>query len=204
MTKPIEVFLQYMPPQAAQYSYDLWLKLGFRFKITQSRQSKLGDYRYDPVKKTDAITVNATLNPYSFTLTYIHEVAHMVARQQFGLQILPHGEEWKNTFRELMQPLLHEGVFPSEVLMRLKKYFINPKASSASDPYLTKALALYNEKSNDHECLLLDLPEGRTFELRGRMFVKSAKRRTRSLCTDLHTGKSYLISNVAQIKLPTA
>jgi hypothetical protein len=48
-----------------------------------------------------------------------------------------------------------------------------------------------------------DLEEGDRFALKnGRVFEKGEKRRTRHRCTELKTGKSYLVSGSAEV-LPT-
>ena len=70
-------------------------------KITKNRNSKLGDYRKLP-DKSHQITVNGTLEPQLFFFVLTHELAHLIAFEQFGRRISPHGTEWKNTFREML------------------------------------------------------------------------------------------------------
>lgn len=69
---------KYVPPASTDYCHQLLYRYGFRLKITRSRKTKLGDYRFLSVQKKHVITVNHDLNPFQFLITYIHEVAHLV------------------------------------------------------------------------------------------------------------------------------
>jgi hypothetical protein len=99
-----------------------------------------------------------------------------------------------------MNPVLSERVFPYEILVQLKKHMQNPKASSQSDPALSKLLRQYDREDVHKELYLEEITEGDSFYLNGRAFTKIRKRRTRSLCRESKTGKKYLISEMAQVK----
>jgi len=77
-----EIFERFLPPGSANYCHDLWRKHGFEFKIKKGRKTKLGDYRYDPRQKKHTITINNDLNSYSFLITYLHEVAHLITLEK--------------------------------------------------------------------------------------------------------------------------
>lgn len=187
-------------PEAAQaYCLELWLEHPFSLHITPKRLSKLGDYRYHKGKKTHVITLNTTLNPYAFLITYVHEVAHLVAFQKHGFKIAPHGKEWKNSFQQLMQPMLNEKVFPKEILLPLTKYMLNPKAASGSDHKLSLVLQKYDQQDGSMPLAKIQLEQ--TFQFRNMTFVKEAVRRTRALCRDLDSGKRYLVSEIARVQL---
>jgi hypothetical protein len=196
----LKAFQKHVPPSAAEYCWNLWKELPFNFYITKTRQTKLGDFRYRRDQKIHTITINHDLNPFQFLITYVHEVAHFRAFEKFGLNIKPHGPEWKIAFRNLMTPLLNDQVFPKDVLIPLKRHFINPKASSGSDLFLSKAVKKYDGQKTDGVSLLVDLIPGEVFELKGRAFKKEATRRTRVLCQEVTTGKKYLISAHAEVK----
>jgi SprT protein len=199
MPKDFRQFLQeYVPAAALDYCAKLWQEHPFSFTISKSRMSKLGDYRYEPKIKRHTITVNHDLNPYAFLLTFIHEVAHQRVRLRYNRRMRPHGEEWKREFRELLEPLLKEEVYPEPLLKVLKNHMQNPKASSGSDPALTQALRQYDQK-RDGKILLAELPEGGIFRFRQRFFRKVAKKRTRTLCTELPSGRGYLIAEIAEV-----
>lgn len=193
---------QQVPPDAVQYCGDLWHEDPFHFRISGSRSSKLGDFRYRTDRKIQQITINHDLNIYQFLITYIHEVAHHRAFKTHGLHIKPHGMEWKKTFQKLMSPMLTDLVFPRDVLLPLKRYLINPKASTGADIFLSREVRKYDLQESDRIVIYLsDIKPGTNFTLRGRRFKKEKTRRTKILCLELNTGKKYLISGNAEVEL---
>lgn len=194
----IQSLQKHVPTEALAYCYDVAQQFPFRFKLAGDRKSKAGDYRFDPRHNTHTITVNQTLNPYAFLITYIHEVAHLVAYLEFGRRIPPHGKEWKQTFKKMMAPLLRPDVFPDALLKVLARHMINPKASTHADARLVKAL-LSLEKTD--LLLLDDIKEGHQFNFRGKKYVKLETRRTRVVCSRLPGSKRYLISRMAEVTI---
>lgn len=196
-----EILQPKIPTHSLAYCIALWQEIPFSFQVTRERKTKLGDFRFRPDRKIQTITINGTLNPYQFLLTYIHEVAHLHTFDRFGRRILPHGKEWKNTFKTLLQPLLTETVFPRNILIPLRKHMANPKASSAGDLFLMKEMSKYdNSRENDSLEFLSDLKPGISFELSGRVFKKGETRRTRVLCEEIRTGKKFLIAQLAKVR----
>ncbi|PZX52536.1 SprT-like domain-containing protein [Algoriphagus chordae] len=197
-----QVLITKLPEAAVNYAVELWEQEPFSFKTTATRKSKLGDFRYRRDRQTQTITINADLNPYQFLLTYIHEVAHLHAFVRFGIDIAPHGAEWKSTFQQLLFPILSTKFFPIDLLIPLRKHMKNPKASSAADLFLMKEMSKYDEPSLNQEALFLsDLKPGNRFLLSGREFEKGETRRTRVLCQEIKSGKKYLIAQLAKVKL---
>lgn len=190
---------RHVPVAAQAYCVDLWLKYPFSLKITPGRVSKLGDYRYDKIQKTHRISVNGTLNPYAFLLTYVHEVAHLLAFQENGFRIAPHGKEWKKSFQQLMTPMLNSQIFPDQVLVPLRLYMRNPKAASGSDQRLSLALQQYDQQ--DGSISLTVVKPEQVFRFRKMILVKESVRRTRALCREVKSNKRYLISQAARVKL---
>ena len=193
-----EVFEKFVPASAVSYCNKLYEKLGFEFKVKKARQTKLGDYRYDHYSHKHTITINNDLNPYSFLVTYLHEVAHYIAFTKYGNRIAPHGKEWKNSFKELAQPMLTEEVFDESVLKALVNYFSNPKASSCSDQTLYNILKRFDEKQS---LQLKDVAINQLFTFNGRLFKKVEKKRTRSICVEMKSGRKYAIAEIADIEL---
>lgn len=190
---------KHVPANAVHYCLDLWMSLPFHFKVTRKRSSKLGDYRYDRVHHSHTITVNFDLNAYSFLITYIHEFAHLLTTERNGRKAQAHGKEWKANFRELMEPVLTDLIFPKEVLAPLKKHMRNPKASTYADAGLLQALRQYDDQ--DHGLIPLSyLDEGDIFEFNRHTYKKLGARRTRILCQQTATSKKYLISKMALVK----
>lgn len=204
MNTPEQVFQvlqKNVPENASQYCWDLWYEDPFNFTISKSRITKLGDFRYRRDRQIQTITINADLNPFQFLITYLHEVAHHRTFKKYGIGIKPHGLEWKSTFQKIISPMLTDLVFPKDILIPLKRYLVNPKASTGSDIFLNKEIKKYNYKSSQKdEMLLCDLIQGGMFYLEGRKFQKESTRRTRVLCTEIGSGKKYLISAHAEIR----
>ncbi|MBN7814878.1 SprT-like domain-containing protein [Algoriphagus pacificus] len=196
-----QIFSKHLPPAAISYCLKLWKEQPFHFKVTSSRKSKLGDFRYRRDQKLQTITLNVDLNPYQFLLTYIHEVAHLYTFVKFGFQISPHGKEWKSTFQSLLFPILAEQFFPIDILIPLRKHMKNPKASSAADLFLMKEMSKYDLKKDYSEVTFLsDLKVGSRFLISGREFEKGETRRTRSVCLEIKSGKKFLIAVLAKVQ----
>ncbi|MTI20976.1 transcription elongation protein SprT [Fulvivirga sp. RKSG066] len=188
---------KHVPEAAVDYCLELWLAHPFNFKLKRPRASKLGDYRYNPNDKSHSISVNLDLNKYSFLVTYLHEVAHLLTYKEFGRKVMPHGKEWKQNFKHVALPLLSNEVFPDPMLRALAKYLKNPKASSCTDPGLYKSLSAYD---TEPKLFLSDVKVGEQFVLGNRVFKKQTLRRTRYVCLEVSTGKKYLISKLAQVE----
>ncbi|MBC6399605.1 MAG: SprT-like domain-containing protein [Ekhidna sp.] len=193
-----EVFRRFVPEAAVAYCDKLYQSLGFEFKIKKNRQTKLGDYRYNPNGNKHTISINNDLNPYAFLVTYLHEVAHLTAFKKYGRTIQPHGKEWKACFRKVAFPLLKDEVFPNAVLAVLEKYFSNPKASSCSDPILYEVLRTYDLEKRD-TVFLKEISVGQLFSFGKKNFIKLEKKRTRSVCEQVETKRKYLISEMAEV-----
>ena len=191
-----------VPENALSYCFSLWEENPFTFVISKTRSSKLGDFRYRSDQETQKITINNDLNPYQFLITFVHEVAHHRVYAQHQICKKPHGPEWKRTFRFLMAPVLHDRIFPLDVLIPLRMHMTNPKASTGADYFLMKELNKYNTPGNRLQGVLLgDLKIGAKFELKSRIFLKLEVRRTRVLCREVATGKRYLISSHAEVEM---
>ncbi len=189
----------YVPSEAIPYCLELWQKIPFSFTVTRERKSKHGDFRFRMDRQIQTITINGSLNPYQFLLTYIHEVAHLHTFESYGRRIAPHGKEWKCAFQELMEPVLNPKVFPADLLIPLRRHMRNPKATSSGDLFLMKEMSKYDKKIDSSESFLADLAEGQIFALNGRTFRKDTTRRTRALCTDISNKKKYYISLLAKV-----
>jgi hypothetical protein len=198
--KLAEILSKHLPDEAVNYCLSVWQQKPFHFKITASRKSKLGDFRYRRDQDIQTITINGDLNPYQFLLTYIHEVAHLHAFVKFGMKINPHGIEWKTTFQELMAPLFNLQAFPIDLVVPLRNHLKNPKASSSSDLFLVKEMSKYDQRlENQQDTFLSDLIPGKRFLLSGREFEKGETRRTRVVCLEIKTGRKFLVAQLAKV-----
>lgn len=194
-------FHNYVPKAAESYCVSLWQQYRFRLKLANHRQSKWGDYRYRKSaggNEQHQISVNRTLPAEAFLLTYLHEVAHLVAFQQHGFRIRPHGTEWKSCFRKLLQPVLSPPMVSEEVRIPLQRYAQNPKATVHTNAALLRAL-LREHPTNGH-IPLASVAEQEQFVFQGRKFLKEKVRRTRALCREVTSGKRYTIAQSAYVE----
>ncbi|MGB3585200.1 MAG: SprT-like domain-containing protein, partial [Tunicatimonas sp.] len=197
-------FHNYVPKAAEAYCVLLWKQYGFRLKLANHRQSKWGDYRYRKSasgSEQHQISVNRTLPAEAFLLTYLHEVAHLMAFQRHWFCIRPHGAEWKSCFRQLLQPVLTEPMVSEEVRIPLQRYAQNPKATVHADAALLRALL--REKPLDGNIPLASVAEQEHFVFQGRKFLKEKVRRTRALCREMTSGKRYTIAQSAYVTTVT-
>lgn len=169
--------------------------------LTRERKSVLGDYR-NPTKDHPyhRISVNVNLNPYSFLITLLHELAHMMVYVHFQHTVQPHGREWKTQFRHILIPFIGKGFFPKDVEKALIAYIHNPAASTCTDPGLFKALYRYDEQKPGYK-LVDDLEIGQWFETEdGRMFEKLDQLRTRCRCRDLSNNRVYFFQGIVEVR----
>lgn len=196
----LQILQQYLPDGTAEQAYAWLQQYRFRLRISRSRQTRFGDYQ-PPIKPSDIhkISVNHDLNPYAFLITFTHEVAHLIIFEKYKDKVLPHGKEWKNEFSKLLQGFFNRHIFPQDVEDALKRYVLNPKASSCSDHALYRVLKKYDAKPVIH---LEELPKDSIFQLgKNGIFKKGIKRRTRYLCMHLKSKRMYLISGIAEVKV---
>lgn len=186
------ILTQHLPQQAFPYCWTLWQSAPFDLKLTKTRSTKVGDFTSKNSRTRPVITLNRDLNPYLFLVVYLHEVAHLYVHLQHGNRVDPHGDEWKNAFKRILDPMLRKEVFPDQILHPLMKHMVNPKASSFADVELTKALRSF-DKNADQYTALSDIPEGSIFNFQKRYFQKGKTKRTRVLCMELKSKRNYLI-----------
>jgi len=167
-------------------------------RITRSRRSKLGDFRGSTPSSPPVISVNHNLNPYSFLVTLLHEMAHAEVFLNNKRRLQPHGEHWKQAYRNLALPFLSPGLLPDPVEIAFGHYLKNPSASSTTNLKLAKALRIYDPHKDS--TLISDLPAEALFALPdGRVFKRGDKLRKRFRCECLSNRRTYLFSPLAEI-----
>lgn len=190
----------YLPDGFEGMVADLLLRYPVRFAIKAPRNTKLGDYRppYGD-EKHHRISVNGDLNRYSFLITTLHEFAHLETWLQFGNRVKPHGEEWKQVYRNMLWPAIDSGLLPKVIENALMRSLSNTKASSCSDTQLSRVLRQFDRRP-EGELSLEELPKNATFALQGKHFRKGELRRTRFLCEELTSRRNYLIHALATVQ----
>ncbi|MES2649462.1 MAG: SprT-like domain-containing protein [Bacteroidota bacterium] len=194
-----EALKAYLP----EGSFDLVMPLIIHHKvhltISRQRQTKLGDYRNAYGSKNHRISVNGNLNKYSFLITLLHELAHLLAYEQFGNRIQPHGAEWKRTYGMVLKDFLGKHLFPPDIAKELQATIHNPAASSCAEDGLQRILNRYDTRRPGVK-MVEQLITGQQFKIPGgRVFVKGEVIRKRIKCFELPAMKPYLFSPLYEV-----
>lgn len=197
---PLEYLGQFIPGEAAPLVLEYLNHYKVHLTITRERKSVLGDYRHATVAANHRISVNGNLNSYSFLITLIHELAHLVTFMEYGNRVQSHGKEWKLIYRKMLEDFLRIPVFPEDILAALKRSLHDLPASSCADEGLMRILKRY-DKNPGNLVLVEQVAEGANFILEdARVFRKGKKLRKRFQCVELSTGKLYLFSPIYEVK----
>lgn len=200
MYKPetLEGVLLRFPEQARLQIQALFTEHHFLFRITAPRKTRLGSFKGVRFGGRPVIQINADLGQYTFLLVFLHEFAHLVVNKKYGRKVQPHGTEWKNAYRNLVQPFVNSNVFPQQLTAELNRYFIKTPATFHRDTKLINTLSTL--EGGSAIITVNDVPLNSTFTLMsGRQFVKLEKLRTRYKCFCPKTRKYYLVSRSAQV-----
>jgi SprT protein len=198
---PLEYLNNYLPPNAGQLVLQLLQQYKVHLTITRERKTVLGDYRHAHHHNAHCISVNGNLNRFSFLITLIHEIAHLVTFINYGNRVAAHGKEWKHHYKLLLQDFLLLSIFPEDIVRSLQSSMHNLPASSCADEDLMRILRRYDTKTPG-TALIEELPDGAVFEIDGgKLFKKGKRLRKRFQCTEVKTGKLYLFSPVYEVKL---
>jgi hypothetical protein len=194
------ILVKYIPADAVTIIAEWIFTYDFKLKIKRPRSTKYGDYRPPTGHLNHQITINHDLNKYAFLNTLVHEIAHLSAWKKYGDAIQSHGKEWKQEYRLMLHPFLHDKIFPDDVMVALKEYLHNPAATVCTDKKLFKTLRKYDNHS-DGRIFLDELPLQSTFIAEdNHTYLKLKKIRTRYLCSRIATRHEYLFHGTAQVK----
>ncbi|TAD92459.1 MAG: hypothetical protein EAY75_02545 [Bacteroidetes bacterium] len=190
----------FLPPNCFELVMPLIIQHKVHLTVARERQSKLGDYRNAWGGKNHRISINGNLNPYAFLITLLHELAHLLAFEQHGNRIAPHGREWKNLYGQVLAAFLAKGVFPADIAAELESNLHNPGASTCSEEGLQRILTRYNKGAAELTMVEL-IEEGRHFMLQnGRVFKRGKKLRKRIACQELPQMRTFLFSPIFEVK----
>ena len=197
---PLDYLRRWIPAAAAPLILEYLNHYQVHLTITRERKSVLGDYRHATRDQNHRISVNGNLNHWSFLITLIHELAHLVTFMEYSNRVQSHGKEWKTIYRKMLEEFIRLSIFPADILTALKKNLHDLPASSCADEGLMRVLRRYDENSG--ELLLVEqIPEGGKFSLEdNRVFRKGKKLRKRYQCVELATGKLYLFSPIYEVR----
>ena len=75
---PLTQLNSFLPPGTYEPVEEYLRHYKIHLTVTQHRKSILGDYRHRTDFKNHRISVNGSLNKYSFLITLLHEIAHLL------------------------------------------------------------------------------------------------------------------------------
>ena len=198
---PLRQLSIYLPEGAYEDVAFYLIEYKVHLTVTRERMTKLGDYRNKHLDKNHRISVNGNLNKYSFLITLLHELGHLVAYEKYGNRIQAHGSEWKNEFGKILASFISKKIFPVDIEKELLKTLKNPAASSCAEAPLTRVLKRY-DPHKPGVYLLEELPDESLFRFKnGQVYQKEKKIRTRFLCKDIATKKQFLFSPITEVEL---
>ncbi|MGQ0739990.1 MAG: SprT-like domain-containing protein [Bacteroidota bacterium] len=197
---PVDHLQHYLPPGTAAAVTAYLHRHKVHLTVARERKSILGDYRHRTGYQNHRISVNGNLNKYSFLITLLHELAHLLSFEKHSNKVAAHGREWKTNYGQLLQHFLLHKIFPADIEKELLHSLKNPAASSCAEDGLLRVLRKYDEQKDDQQ-LLEELPGGSAFRIKdGRIFQKGEKLRKRFKCVEVKTGKLYLFSPVYEVE----
>lgn len=186
---------KYLPENTLPYLKTWFGEHYIHIKITKARNSKLGDYRKMP-DKSHQITINSTLQPQLFFFVLTHELAHLLAFENFGNRISPHGSEWKNTFRTMLLESI--SIYSEDLKPIILKFSKAPKANFMSSPDLVKYFHIENYE--DETSYIEDLETEDRFIYRKQTYIIEGKRKKNYICLNLDNGKRYIFKPLARVE----
>ena len=205
---PVNHLQNYLPPGTGEVVMAYLHQHNVHLTVSRERKTILGDYRHRTNNTNHRISVNGNLNPYSFLITLLHELGHLLTFEKYNNRVQPHGKEWKMIYGQMLQQFVAIRIFPADIELELIRSLKNPAASSCAEEGLLRVLRKYDAKESSvrtatggHHKLLEELIPDSIFRISdGRIFEKGAKLRKRFKCKEVKTGKFYLFSPVYEVK----
>lgn len=197
---PIGKLSDYLPSG----TYDAVLSYLRQYKVhltvARERKSILGDYRHRTRQDNHRISVNGNLNQWSFLITLLHELAHLLTFEKFGNKVNAHGREWKTIYSSILDQFLKQNIFPDDIRTELLLSLDNPAATTCAEDGLLRVLRRYDSKENQNR-LVEELSANALFRTSdGRVFRKGEKLRKRFKCVEVSTKRVYLFSPVYEVE----
>ncbi len=198
---PLQDLEKYIPRGAYEQVTRYLNRYKVHLTITPERSSVLGNYQGAFKGKNHRITVNGNLNKYSFLITLLHELGHLVTYDKYGVRIQAHGVEWKYEYGRLLTVFISQKIFPKIIEAELISTLEDPSASSCTEISLLRVLRKFDPPKPGY-FLLEELPEKSFFKTsNGALFRKILQKRTRILCSMVGTSRQYLFSPVTEVQL---
>ena len=197
---PVNHLQHYLPPDTFEPVLQYLNQHKVHLTIARERKSILGDYRHRTHHDHHRISVNGNLNVYSFLITLLHELAHLLTFERHGNRVQSHGREWKTIYGQLLDQFLKNKKFPSDIETELLQSLKNPAATSCAEDDLLRVLRRYDKDKGMP--MVEELPFHSLFRTNdGRVFRKGKKLRKRYQCMEVATGRVYLFSPVYEVEV---
>lgn len=190
------LFDKYLPAGAKTFVEEWSRGRRVFIKIKGERQSKLGDYR----RQRDGqhlITINHNLPPELFFFVLTHEFAHLLAFEKFGFRIAPHGAEWKQTYRGMLQQT--DGIYTPALAPLIRQYAQNPRANFSA--FAPLARILENLPQEEGITFVEAVPPGADFIYRREIYRMVGRRKINYLCKHLATGRGFIFRPAAPVEM---
>src|SRR5215207_6856369 len=133
---PISTLQDFLPADTYGPVVEYLQRYKVHLTVARERKTILGDYRHRTQVQNHRISVNGNLYQYAFLITLLHELAHLLAFENYGNRIAAHGKEWKHVFGKLLAQFISKEVFPPDIKKALLDSVHDPAASSCSDEAL--------------------------------------------------------------------
>jgi SprT protein len=200
---PVNHLAHYLPNGTLEAVMGYLHQYKVHLTVARERKSILGDYRHRTHHQNHRISINGNLNKFSFLVTLIHEIAHLLTYEQYGNKVPAHGKEWKLLYGGLLKQFLQNKIFPADIERELIATIKNPAATSCAEDGLVRVMRKYDEKDSPNR-LVEEIPFHGLFKAPdGRIFRKGEKLRKRYKCVEVTTGREYLFSPVYEVVLTT-
>lgn len=198
---PIKQLQDFLPTGTYEPVLDYLRQYKVHLTVARERKSLLGDYRHRTSGVNHRISVNGNLNQYSFLITLLHELAHLLTFERFGNKVMAHGKEWKMVFSGVLKQFLEHKIFPADIESELMLSLHNPAASTCAEDGLLRVLRRYDAAGNHLRLVEEIAPDGLFRTSDGRLFQKKEKLRKRYRGIEVGTKKVYLFSPVYEVEM---
>ena len=121
---PLHALEKYLPPDTFQAVAAYLQQYKVHLTVTRERKTILGNYRNAHNEHTHRISVNGNLNSYSFLITLLHELAHLLTFEQYKNKVPPHGREWKTLYGRLLARFIENKVFLYIFILNIHFFFL--------------------------------------------------------------------------------
>jgi hypothetical protein len=198
--QPADYWKTRLLPGSEELVTDWLFESPVTIRLAGTRRSKHGDFRVPRQGRPAYITLNHELHPVEFLITLAHEVAHFRNWKRYGRRVRPHGPEWRQEFRLMLDELLKTGLFGPEIGEAVTQHYFKRKLIGSGTSERLNIL-LGHTVENSGILRVADLAEGVHFTLRsGKTFIKGRKLRKRFQCREVLSSRIYSVHPMAEVK----